>query len=394
MAYFRTISGDLTSPGFLPDGSILASQRTTLFDGKILNADDTDFWHTVGTGTATAIPSGQNLISMGVTSGQWLVAQSRRRMPYFSGKPQIVEITASHLHTEANVVKRVGYFSSSAVSPYTASFDGFYWENDGTTLRFKCDNLGSNKVNIALSSWQNQGIWGGYNWTNFTVLQAYFLWLGGAALVAFGAYSDQGFRLQTAAQYVGSTTDPICSSPNQPIRYEIRSSTGTGTLRRICSTVATAGSIAESGKVGAMYNTTALNCDVVGTTYALKGIKKRADRRDISIKLRRIGVASTATADAGILLLLRNPTLSGALTYANVGNFQEGTATNQTVSNVGRVLAALPVGQEGSLSVLEDDYLAWLSSGIDDGLDEYVLAFQSLTANQLRAGVLEFLEYI
>lgn len=380
---------NLKSSTYLPDGSLLVSQRSTLFDGKVLNADDTDFWHTLGTGTPAF---SNNTVGMPVTPNQWIVTQARRRAPYFSGKPQVIEFTCDSFHTQAGVIKRIGYFSSSDVSPYSTALDGFWIEDDGTTKRLIAANLGTETVNIPLSQWGDE--WASFNFENFTVFTLYFLWLGGAALISFGATASDGFRYQAAAQYVGSRKGAICSSPNQPIRYEIRSTGGTGTLTRICSFVGTAGSISESGKSLSVYNADAVATNTITNTYVLKGIRKRVDRRDVSVKIQSIGCASLSTSDTGIMLLLLNPTLSAPLVYANVGNLEHATGTGETVTNVGRVLVAVAVGNEGVSEVLNNDFLTWMGMGINNVSDEYILAFKPLTLNQSRAGIIHMLEYV
>lgn len=379
---------NLLNPGILPDGSLLTSQRTTLFDGKVLNTDDTDFWENAGTGTTSF---SNNIVNMSVTSGQWIVTQSRRRIHYSSGKPQIVEMTFDNFETEANVIKRIGYFSSSEVSPYNTIYDGFWIEDNGATKYLKCANLGTETVSIPLSEWDPY--WVTYDFSKFSVIQFYFLWLGGAALIAFGGTAANGFKTMASAQYVESAEGTICSSPNQPVRYEIRSSTGTGNLRRICSQVSTAGSIKESGKSLGVYST-ALACNTIGTIYALLGIKKRADRRDISVKFVDIAVSSTGTTDAGTLLLLKNPTLSAALSYSNNSNIQSASGTGQTVTETGRILHATPCEQTAIVSPTADDYLTWLSMSISNTPDEYVLAFRPETLNQSRFAAINMLEYI
>lgn len=92
-----TISSDAS-------GRLRVSWLTTLFDGKTLNADNTFVWDNKWTGTGTR---GNNLYDMSVTSGQYLIRQSKRYSPYFSGKSQFVEITCDNFESEANVTKRV-----------------------------------------------------------------------------------------------------------------------------------------------------------------------------------------------------------------------------------------------------------------------------------------------
>lgn len=374
----------------LPDGSSLTSQRTTLFDGKILNSDDPLIWGNTGTGSSVYRDS---LIDFTASGGTYIVSQSKRYMPYFSGKPQIVEFTTQNFHTQPGITKRVGYFSSSAVTPYDSIYDGFWIEDDGTTKYIKAANKGRETVSIPLSVWGPE--WASYDFENFSVFQFYFLWLGGAALIGFGVIGTAGFKVMAKVDFAGAFKDTICLSPNQPVRYEIRSTAGnSGIFTRICSSISTAGSIKESGKLTSSINLTPVTCNTIGTIYALKGIKKLSTRRDLAIKLASIACISNATNDAGILMLLLSPTLSAPLSYATVGNISEASGTGQTVTDVGRILYAIPAGQESSGEMLLDDYLTWLSIDIDDVPQEYVLAFLASTTNQSRLGVINLIEYL
>ena len=75
--------------------------------------------------------------------------------------------------------------------------------------------------------------------------------------------------------FAGKQKGTFITSPNQPIRYELRSTTGVGSFRYICSQVATEGSFTESGKTLTVYNSTSISSNTIGTVYALTGLKKQ-----------------------------------------------------------------------------------------------------------------------
>ncbi len=372
-------------------GRTRISQVTTLLDGKILGEDDALIFENVGSGSATY---GSNKLNISVTSGQYLIRQTKRFYPYFSGKDQLIEATFDNFQAEVNVTKRVGYFSSSTVAPYTASFDGFFIEVDDAGVRtLKAYRSGTETVNVAFTAMDNYAAISSYDWSQFTVVAFDYLWLGGAVL-RFWVKTSVGFVLIHTVNYSGTATDTFTLTPNLPLRYEIRSSTGVGSLRYICSQVATEGSINESGKSLSLFNTVAITTNNVGTIYALKGIKKRTTFLDTAIQVIEIGVTDTNTGgtDKGLLMLIINPTLSAPLTYANKGKVQEGTATNQTITaGTGRVIAAVVSGGAAQ-STLKENFLAFLSQSITGTVDEYVLAFIPTTANQTVHGILTIKE--
>jgi hypothetical protein len=393
MAFINSTSFDPTQPGILPNGAVLIGQQTVLFDGKTLNTDDTDFWQTVGTGTQTFTSPG---MKMDVTSGQYVVRQSRRFIPYFSGMPQVPELTYLDFTTQANVVKRIGYFSSIATAPYDTVLDGWWLEDDGTTKRLRAARAGTDTVNVPAASWTNFAKVASYDYSKFTAQQFYILWLGGAAYQFYLCLPGEGFALIHSGAHVGVNTGTVTKTPNQPLRYEIRSSTGTGTLTAICSQVFCAGPIAQSGKAQSIFNSPSVTCNTVDTIYALLGIKKLAARRDISIKLTNMGVVNTASTDCGMLILYRTPTISAPLTYTTVGNIQRGAPGSviTVTAGTGRILYATAVSSAGASLEFDTEFLTWLTHGIDDTMDEYIVAYMPTTSNQSINAVLNFEEYV
>ena len=367
-------------------GGQRVSQMTTMLDGKVLGEDDVELFENVGTGTATYA---NNKVNLSVGSGEYMIRQSKRSAPYFSGKPQFVEFTCDNFQGELDVYKRIGYFSSNAVSPYNSTLDGIYLEDVGSVKSLVCERAGTETVRIPFTAMDNYDKISSYNWENFTVCAIDFIWLGGAVL-RFFVKTQTGFELIHTENYAGTQKDVFILSPNQPIRYEVRSVGGTGSLRYICCNIATEGSINESGKTLALYNPTGVTTNTVGTIYALKGVKKQVAFRDVAIQIIEISATSTATNDAGLLLMIKNPTLSAPLSYSNNKKVQEADGTGQTITaGSGWVVGSISKGREaGSTSTLKDNFLAFLSHEINNTMDEYVLAFMPVTNNQVQYGII------
>lgn len=387
-----------TNPAICPptydtSSRLRTSSVLTLFDGKICNAEDTLKWDTKGTGTATFA---NNAITMSVTSGQYLVRQGKFFTPYFSGKPQLIEYTTFNFQNQANVVKRVGYFSSNAVAPYDSDKDGWWIEADGTTHRLICSHEGTVTHNIPWTSWDAYADISTYDWSKFTVQQVDFLWLGGAGLRLFMVI-DGAFKLvHTIDDHAGYSSTLIFKNPNQPVRYEIRSSTGSGSMVSVCSQVATEGSTANEQGEGVAIYTPSIACNVIGTVYALAGMRKTAANRNNFVPVSEFGcchILTTATPEAGILLLMLNPTVSAPLTWTANSRIETAIATNQTITNTGRILKAVPV-TTGSVSAnAQSAALRTLACGIDNTMSELIIGFTPLTANQNISGMMQALEY-
>lgn len=371
-------------------GRARVSQLSTLFDGKLLSADEPNLWNEVVSDTNAGSVYNAGIMEMDAEVGSYVIRQSKHRTPYFSGKSHSVEITFDTFAPQDGVTKRVGYFSSSTVAPYTDNFDGWYLESSGGSVKLVIVNDGTEKLSIDWASWDGYSDISTYNWDNFTVIYVDFLWLGGAVFRLFLKNPDGGFTLCHTFNYAGTSPGVFMRNPSQPVRYELRGDTGAGSFNAICSQVATEGAVSENYQSISIYNSALVSSSSVGTVYALKGVKKKYAGSPLRVESFGAGIAST---DSGTVLLLLNPTLSGALTYADNGHVQEATATNQTITNVGTIIDSFQIRAAGESKALTRNALAWLGTLIDGTEDEIVLAYSPLTTNQSSAGSINLVRY-
>lgn len=360
-------------------GRIRVSEMNTLFDGKLINLDNSDVYHGLGTGIFTYT---NNISNMSVTSGQYYVRQSSRFIPYYSGKANLNEFTMENFHLQTNVEKGFGVLSSSASANYNTSYDGVGIFNTGTTYEFRVYNNGTLVSSTDWTNWAGYSQISSYDLSKFNVFGIDFLWLGGAIIRLFiKSTIDDTFILLHSYYHVG-VAGTMFKSPNLPLRYWIRSSTGSGSYSPICSQVASEGSKDELGYSYGYYNGTTIACNTIGTIYALRGFKKQTTYRDNIISFQDISILNSATTDSGIGMLLKNPTLSSAITYANTDFIQLGTPTNQTVTATNRVICTFPVGSNGTTYTFPKINDMFLQNRIDDTMAEYIIAFMPLSANQ------------
>jgi hypothetical protein len=372
-------------------GRLRTSTLTTLFDGKVVRGELSELWDTKGTGTATPQDGG---VLLEVTAGQYLVRQSRTYMPYFSGKSQLCEVTFDRFAPQPGVIKRVGYFSSSAVAPYDADYDGWWVESGSGTVSLVVANAGVEKLRKTVAEWDGAATFTGVDWDDFHVLLVDFLWLGGATLhAAFKNPGAPGFAPAHAFEYAGTAQGPFMRSPHHPIRYEIRSTTEAGALNTICSQVSSEGSVSTYGQSRVLYRAALTAANAVGTIYVVQAVRKRAEFRDVPIRITTVAGATVTANDAGVFMLLRNPTTSAPLVWTQNGQVDQADAGTQTVTNVGRVLEAAHVVQSGDVRPVTDNALAWLSGQIDDTMDVFVLAYMPLTVTQNVNGAIHLMEY-
>jgi hypothetical protein len=297
---------------------------------------------------------------------------------------------------EAGVTKRFGYFSSNAVAPYDSDKDGAWIESDGTTYKLITSHAGTVTHSIDWTDWDEYEAVQNYDWSKFTVAKIDFLWLGGAGLRLQMVVDGQFVVVHTIDDHAGYSDNLIFLSPNQPVRYEIRSTGGAGSLRTICSQVATEGATTNESGEGVAIHSGSIACNVIGTTYLLCAMRKAAAFRNHFIPVAEFGatqVATTSTPESGILYLLYNPTYSAPLSWTANSRIEVAVGTGQTITNLGRILKAVPMSGANVFAQAPSALLRILGVGIANNMTELAVAYTSLTTNQSVAGTMQALEY-
>lgn len=370
------------------------SALTTLGDYKILDRDETLLIETVGTGTGLFT---DNKYSMSVASGQYLIRQSKRYHPYLSGKSQQVELTVIGLSGNVSIVVQ---------------------------------NAGTDVFRINQADW-NVNPLTGHDWANFNVLIFDFLWLGGAMMRTF-IVTATGIVLVDMRNVAAQVPSLLLKSPNQPVRYEIRSdgvnttkrvgyfssnavapfnsnkdgfwlesvsASATGAMTYVCCQVSTEGSIDESGKVGSVHTgSTAITLATIGTKYPIKAIRLNSSFRDRYVKVISLSSFVNSTNDVLLLTFELNPTLSAPLTYAPVANRAIDEANGNgtiTVTSDGTILFSQIIIQDTvfAADTFLQDFLTVLGSTITNVSDQLVLCGTPISASIATFGTLNFKEY-
>jgi hypothetical protein len=366
------------------------SMQTTLGEYKMLNNVFASLiLEQVGTGTFT---NNTNRVTMSVAAGQYAIIRSKLFHPYFNGKSHLIEMTTAAMGTAADVEKSIGYISSTAVAPYATALDGFrLFKSTADVYSIQVWRNGVNTINVVRSSWYDPLDGTGpsgmtITWSNFNVFFFDFLYLGGTALRVFCMYNGEPILVNT---YYYSNTDstPIFLSPNKDIRYELRSTTGAGSLDFICGLVSTEGPGKEEGTT---ITINAPNAGITplatGITYALCGVRKATTQRDIFVEIKNFeGVISTN--DFINLELRLNPTVAGVFTYSALTNTPLETATGAITNTVtgGTVIANTYFSLNMNNSKEVKSILAQLNSTINNTMDTIVLcATPALGSNNVK----------
>lgn len=298
-------------------GRLPVSQVTILGSYIQDKNDNSAFLDRQGTGSQVYDPDrGSSLMS--VTAGQFAVCQSKTFHPYITGKSQRIEITFIGMDNEADVNKKAGYYSSSIVSPFSADYDGIYLESDGSDHNFVVANNGS-LTTIPRSNWDDpmdgtgkSGV--NLDFSNFQVMVLDYLYLGGTS-VRFAFKVGRDLIIAHEYQHSNVANQTIFRSSSQPIRWEIRSTTGTGSLEQICASVGTEGEIDIIGTRRSINTgSTHINANTIGTKYLINAIRLNDRRTYINEFV--VSVLSETTDDYLVEIMI-NPTInnSGSLTW-------------------------------------------------------------------------------
>lgn len=387
-------------------GRLRTSEITTLFDWKTLRWDN-ELWEQISwwasavwTWTATF---NVNQVNLSVWIWEYLVRQWNIYCPYFAGKSQLIEATFDSFAPQAWVVKRVWYFSSSPIAPYSSDYDGFFLESnwDNPTwqqISFKVFRKWTPIATLNEEDWAKWALLWAYDWNNFTVMMFDFLWLGWAN-VRFGFAKGGTFKEIDKYDHAWTTTWVFTESPHQPLRYEIRSTWWTGSMNAICSQVWTEWSYEEWGRWYAVLNDWFVEANTIWNIYALKWIRKTAANRDCHIEVTWFGSNNITTSDKWIVMLIKDPVLSWwTQTWTSkwcLEEFspQEWNGQTPTLVSWWEVIAVANSWAEWWDKELEWNILRNLLIDITDTPSTIILAYKPTTAIQDVRGYIEYKEY-
>ena len=336
-----------------------------------------------GTATATYDSSISATTLATAGSGDYAIKQTYQKFNYQSGKSQLIFMTVNGFDVQTDVTKRVGYFDSSIVAPYTANLDGLWLESDGSDISV---NIGLNgtvtqvlQSNFNLDTLDGTGDSGlTIDWDLNQILVIDFLWLG-ISRVRWGLDVGGMIVYFHESNHANITTDVYMNSPNKPLRWEIRQTGATsGNFDFICASVNSEGSLNRVGKVlSANASDNDIQCNSNGTPYANIGIRLKTTHLDSVIDILEFDYLSE-TNDRALWELTLNPTVTGTFNYSDVSNSSvQISVGNQTggaapTASGGTVLASGYVQGNSKISYELDNAIK-LGSSIDGTRDEIVL---------------------
>jgi len=301
-------------------------------------AKDLDRFDEETAGTATSVYEGNGIGSVNMvvaTSGDFVIRKGKEANYYYPGNPQKIELTCSKFQNQTNVTKRMGYYSSSTVSPFSASLDGFTFESDGSEHYVRIYRSGTVVWELPSAQWLRQdkvSVWSPENF-GFYVIE--FLYLGGAIAQFKILIGDE---LVTVAEYTHAGVDinTFVKSPNQPIRYEIRSdaASAAGEFNHMCGDVASEG-IGEDISIPRAFNNGAvpLTSLTANVRYAFIGLRLKSTELLQVADVYGLSVLAASTDQFLVELFLGGTVVSP--TWADIPNsFMQGM-DGYAVANAG-----------------------------------------------------------
>jgi hypothetical protein len=354
-------------------------------------------------GTATSVFSQEYARVRMTTSANndLVIRQSKTHPTYQPGKSQLFEASLANFQIETNVIKRVGGFTSTTASTYNSVFDGFFLESNGVTntISFQLWRSGTTIYSAATNVWDsNEFDPVNFNWSNTNILLIDYQWLG-VGRMRFGLVLSGKTYYFAEHNCANNESAVYMSSPNQPIRYEIRQvGAGTGTFDMICSQVSTEGALnGLYSTVGIEHSNTA-TLSSSGTKYSYIGYRLKQSYKSVTSQYSNISILNTSN-DNYLITLEFNPTLSATPTWTDIPNspFQYSLGTGATtVTSSGHIMYSL-IGEAGAsaLTVINfDDNQIRVGSNINGSLDEMWICITPLGANATFLGTAQVLYYL
>jgi hypothetical protein len=357
----------------------------------------------VTAGTATSVFSQQFArVRMSTSANNDLVIRQTKTHPiYQPGKSQLIEASFGNFAIQNNVIKRIGVFQSTTGTPYNSVFDGIFLESNGVTsaITFNIYLSGSCTYSADTSVWNNPNFnVSNFDWTDVNLMTVDYQWLG-VGRVRFGmVLSGQTFYFldYTAANNISTV---YMSSPNQPIRYEIRQvGVGSGYFDMICSQTSTEGALNGLYSTVSVPYTATTTLNTGGVKYPYIGYRLKESYKSVTSQYSSLSILNTSN-DNYLLTMEFNPTLSSTPTWVDIPNspFQYALGNGTpTITTDGHIMTSL-IGEAGTSALTTtklDDNQIRVGSNVDGTRDEMWLCITPLSNTATFNGAADILYYL
>lgn len=357
---------------------------------------------TVGTGSNTYDIANSSTVLAVSANNDVAIRQSRLHMNYQPGKSMLALLTFCMPNT-SNCISRLGLFEGDTSSPYS-NLAGFYFENNNGALSFNIANNGGGATSqtVPQSAWNIDPLNGtGLSKINIDVTKTQIFvmdyeWLG-VGRVRMGFCINGIIYYAHAFNNANNLTLPYLTNPNKPVRYEIRSTGGVGSLRHICTCVSSEGGSQENGlPFSANTGSTSIGNFSSGTKIPLINIRLKSTNLSSAVKIVDFSAMASTTTNS-LLQIILNGTISGsALSWSSVNNSAVEYAVCSTTNSIsgGTVLySGFFNKQSNTVSTIPDSIFA-IGSNINGTADILTLCLTPSTGNESYFGSFNWLEFL
>jgi hypothetical protein len=333
------------SPNIDAFGRLRVSSPLTLFDSSHRYADN-GLWSTsASTGGSATFNSSQGLVDLTVTSssGSEIIRETIKVFAYQPGKSLLVLSTFVMSPAKTNLRQRVGYYGAE---------NGLYVQLNNSTLSFVERSLVTGVVTeyvVNQSSWNVDTMDGsGPSGIVLDITKAQILfmdieWLG-LGTVRLGFVIDGNFYVCHKFNHANLITSTYITTASLPLRYEITNTgatSGTSTLKQICSSVISEGGYELRGLQQAVGTpiTSGRTLTTAGTYYPIVSIRLKSTRLDAVVIATALSLVGTTTGTYNWRLVSSGTTSGGSWVSAGVDSSVEYNLTATSYSG-GRILAS------------------------------------------------------
>ena len=307
-------------------GRFRVSNPHTLFDSS-QRYHDNGLWATsTGVSGAATFNANQGLVDMtlGTTSGDFVLRETYKVFPYQPGKSLLTMNTFVMESGQENQRQRVGYFSSG---------NGIFIEQSGIAAPaiVKRSSVSGSVVDtrIEQGDWNVDTLQGsgesGYtlDLTKAQIFWADLEWLG-VGTVRAGFVIDGQFVHCHSFHHANEIESTYMTTASLPCRYEIENLdtvSASGTLKQICSTVLSEGGYQLIGEPHSVATpiTSPYSLTSSGVSYPVASIKLKSGETDavvIPVGINILGITNNSNYKWSVV---KNGTTSGG-TWSNLGS--------------------------------------------------------------------------
>lgn len=330
-------------------GRLRVSNPYTLFEfNSILGKTTYSITEEKSVGATSIADTNNSFVEMSVDqTGEYVIRQSREYIMYQPGKSKLVYLTGvlyTNPNTLNNVTTKIGCFDDTM---------GIYIQMSNGDISVVKDN--NTVTTVTRSNWVDSldGTGPSGVTVDFSKAQIFmfdFEWLG-VGQVRCGIVIAGRLYYYYTFTHANQLVAPYIQMAKLPVRYEIRSTGGSNSMRMICGTVISEGGISPIGKTFTYGNYTSGGIGISGnnptTVVPLFGLRLRNQQpfNRVTLKIKKVDIANTNTTSVGSWVLLVNPTLrTGSVTWSDYSL----TNTSQYATE-----SAVQIGTYSNLSTID-----------------------------------------